>query len=401
MNLFLIYSFQYYNIDHMARNPREAPFYSCWERTKVKCPFCGETISEWYCPYCGIPKNNGSHYIVNDIAHHCGANHFRRGFGNLRDYQLCSKCYAPNPYNANYCKSCGENISSQARDKEGHGWVDLGLSVLWSTKALQECFRWNDIHIVDDDNATELHEKYILTNYGESGGKDAAMHYWGEKWRTPTKDEFEELLTKCTWEKCLITDLTPYALKATGPNGNSIVIKSKKYGRRYMGIAEVPSFRFWTSTSDALNKRRAHSFYFLEWYDDLYIFLDNLLYWGRNRGNNERTDCGLIKERIDYFNNDFLNKKTIKKSLIYKSGIIEYFKEVIVLIKSSRYVGNIPKDKLEKLKNEIWRFIQENRPELWMETPPKILVESNMILMSKAAPKGIYPVADKKWQGRL
>lgn len=250
----------------MARCPK--PFTEAelkWKYTNTICPTCGDVVETWYCHNCGLPKNNSSYHMFDNVMYRCGAPHFRRGFGTLKDYQLCHKCYVPNPFNANFCRSCGENISSQARDKNGHGWVDLGLSVLWATEALQRRYMWND-YCDDCENATDEKRLRRRREYRSSmgkNGKDAATCCWGDKWRTPTKEEFEELITKCTWEKCIVSDShDPYALKATGPNGNSIIITLMFVSAFLNNGAALFFNSFWTSTCLQEDNRKAYQFIF-------------------------------------------------------------------------------------------------------------------------------------------
>ena len=263
----------------MARNPSpQSIAESRWKFHKRQCPICKHELSNWYCPNCGIPTHNSSFCLGEGIAFHCGAPHFRSGFRKEEDYQLCDECYAPNPYKANFCKNCGKDISSQARDKNGHGWVDLGLSVLWSTEslshrflwateALQRCYMWND-YCDDCENATDEQRLRRRREYRSSmgkNGKDAATYCWGDKWRTPTKEEFEELITKCTWEKCIVSDShDPYALKATGPNGNSIIITLTFVSAFLNNGAALFFNSFWSSTCLQEDNRKAYQFIFYQ-----------------------------------------------------------------------------------------------------------------------------------------
>ena len=192
---------------------------SIWQNMKVQCPICKKTFSNWYCPNCGLPKNNSSYGIYEDKIYYCGSNHFRREFGIVNEFQLCSKCLTPNPYNANYCRNCGEDITLHAKDKNGHGWIDLGLSVLWSTNSIDGYFQWNNTKYFGKDEGT-FH--LLIDEYKKAEKKDVATYMWGKKWRTPTKAEFEELIEKCKWEKILIPNTTERALKITGPNNNFI-----------------------------------------------------------------------------------------------------------------------------------------------------------------------------------
>ena len=56
---------------------------------------------------------------------------------------------------------------------------------------------------------------------------DAAHVNWGDSWRMPTLDEWEELFNNCTW-----TWTTQYGVngrKVTGPNGKSIFLPAAGY----------------------------------------------------------------------------------------------------------------------------------------------------------------------------
>ena len=131
-------------------------------------------------------------------------------------------------------------------------YVDLGLSVKWATFNLGattpddygDYFSWGE---------TETKEYYSVTNYkwgtGKEGGirltnifkyntrssfgnvdnitvlfpeDDVAHVKWGGIWRMPTKDEWEELLDKCSWIKTEQNGIK--GILFTGSNGNSIFL---------------------------------------------------------------------------------------------------------------------------------------------------------------------------------
>lgn len=112
----------------------------------------------------------------------------------------------------------------------------------------------NDIHRVVIDN------------------KDIATAKWGSKWRTPTKDEFEELMKKCTWKKIFLPASDTLALCVTGPNGNSITIPVTGHAGctrldnicGYKPENKYSECCFWTSSeyiSPENNNRTQHSAY--------------------------------------------------------------------------------------------------------------------------------------------
>lgn len=131
----------------------------------------------------------------------------------------------------------------------GHTYVDIGTSVLWSacniggTHPLMPgtYFAWGETTPKETytwDTYKHCDAKHRLTKYNyqkESGSKgmtddiytltpedDAAVQNWGEGWRMPTKEEFDELRSQCTWE-WIKTENTNY-YKVTGPSGKSILL---------------------------------------------------------------------------------------------------------------------------------------------------------------------------------
>ena len=242
---------------------------------ETKCPICNRIINEDYnyCPSCGLPKrisskrrwdfkpsDSNSNLLVNARPEYSPYKIF--------DYQKCNICDSPNPFGAKYCRACGARIELQAKDKYGHGWVDLGLSVLWSAETIDGLYLWN-------------HSKIELSTYSDmydylrvdTDNKDIATIKWGAKWRTPTKDEFEELVIKCKWEKCLDPVSKKHALKATGPNGNNIIIPVTGHAgcscsrQEYSPIYEPENIHsecsFWTSTENPDKPRAAFAFRFI------------------------------------------------------------------------------------------------------------------------------------------
>ena len=172
----------------MARSPRR-------DDLSGRCPICGKNFSEWFCPTCGVPLST--------------THHLRPEYRYFDAYQLCAKCNTKNPYGARYCRNCREEIYLHAKDKNGHEWVDLGLSVLWSAEAIFGYYHWNHSKLIITRERDMLGP---LEYRDEVDGKDIATAQWGEKWRTPTKEEFEELVNKCKWEKCLLPPNDQYLI---------------------------------------------------------------------------------------------------------------------------------------------------------------------------------------------
>ena len=229
---------------------------------KAKCPICNHMFEQWYCPSCGLPIST--------------TDRRRPEYNHFEDIQLCSECNTSNPYGAKFCRSCGKSMSSQAKDRNGHGWVDLGLSVLWSTEAVDGYYYWMDTVNILEHNTCE---SVASSNYRQEddlehrilAGKDTATYKWGHKWRMPAKEEFKELIEKCSLELEQIRFTNRYhqdkttikALKVTGPNGNYIYLPAlgearglytgKWYCRTWHPRIHYTGFKYWCSTKEINN----------------------------------------------------------------------------------------------------------------------------------------------------
>ena len=89
---------------------------------------------------------------------------------------------------------------------EDHEYVDLGLSVLWATTNIGaesetdygNYYAWGE---------TATKTGYTSANYTDpecssttlDATHDAATANWGSDWRMPTRSEFNELMSNCTW----------------------------------------------------------------------------------------------------------------------------------------------------------------------------------------------------------
>ncbi len=149
--------------------------------------------------------------------------------------------------------------------------VDLGLSVKWATmnvganspEEYGDYFAWGETS-PKDTYSWETYKwckgsQYTLTkycsnsSYGTVDNKtvldpedDAAQANWGGTWRMPTRDEFTELRTKCTWEWTSLNGV--YGRKVTGPNGNSIFLPAAGY-RYDSSLGTAGSYgSYWSSS---------------------------------------------------------------------------------------------------------------------------------------------------------
>ena len=75
---------------------------------------------------------------------------------------------------------------------------------------------------------------------------DAATVNWGENWRMPTRDEWDELLENCTWAWTTVNGVDGY--RVTANNGNSIFLPAAgyRYARSLYDVGE--SGEYWSSS---------------------------------------------------------------------------------------------------------------------------------------------------------
>ncbi len=120
----------------------------------------------------------------------------------------------------------------------GHDYVDLGLSVRWATRnvgadnaaACGRYYAWGETSTkkaCTPENSVAYGKK--LSDIGGNTSRDPARTNWGAPWRLPTREEMEELITRC---HCVWTRQGGHSgYLVTGPNGNTIFLPAA--GRQY------------------------------------------------------------------------------------------------------------------------------------------------------------------------
>ena len=160
------------------------------------------------------------------------------------------------PYQPNFNLSIDKNITLYAQWKDnpylgtenGFNWVDLGLSVKWSTynvgatkpEEYGDYFAWGEVEPKTTYGITTYKwckgSFATMTKYCTSSSSgtvdnktvlevadDAATINWGGAWRMPTYAEIQELYRECTWT--LITQNGVRGYKVTSKsNGYSIFL---------------------------------------------------------------------------------------------------------------------------------------------------------------------------------
>lgn len=176
----------------------------------------------WTASSANITLSNiiGELYTLDPVGSSAGA--IKTGMG---DKQLCIiPRYYGLPVRAVSTAISSDQLTPATDTIDGHGYVDIGLSVMWATCNLGaekmgdygDYFAWGETEPKLDyfyENSATIKSVH---NY-----RDAAMTNWGNSWRLPTHEELAEL-NDCEWTECSIEGKQGY--KVTGPNGNSIFL---------------------------------------------------------------------------------------------------------------------------------------------------------------------------------
>ena len=168
----------------------------------------------------------------------------------------------------------------------GHEYVDLGLpsGTLWATcnvgaskpEEYGNYYAWgetNTKHDYSEGTYTHCRRRSLLggfltwykydklDNIGADAQYDVARKEWGSTWRLPTKAEFNELRSNCTWTRTTQNGI--YGYKVTSKkNGNSIFLPAA--GWRYGTSLDDQGTdgNYWSSTPHESDSGSAYLLYF-------------------------------------------------------------------------------------------------------------------------------------------
>lgn len=134
--------------------------------------------------------------------------------------------------------------------------VDLGLSVLWSSRNLGassieddgDFYAWGETEPKDEYTEPSYifssNNNYSLIGDDISGTEyDAASLKLKNGWRMPTRDELDELVSKCKWDEVYHNGKTGFVV--TGPNKKSIFIPCSGH---MDGTSHGGNTYYWSST---------------------------------------------------------------------------------------------------------------------------------------------------------
>ena len=132
---------------------------------------------------------------------------------------------------------------------------DCGDYYAWAeTVPNKEYYWWETTAYIYVENQQIFITKYNTNSkYGPVDNKteldpedDAAYVNWGPEWRMPSREQIEELLEYCTWERIEVNGMSGCLL--TGPNGNTMFLPAA--GDRLEGdLCDVGEYGYYWSRS--------------------------------------------------------------------------------------------------------------------------------------------------------
>ena len=157
-------------------------------------------------------------------------------------------------------------------------YVDLGLSVNWATcnvgasrpEDYGDFYAWGEIETKNDyswstyqysrGTYNSLTKYCLISSMGYEGftdekitleqDDDVAFMKWGGKWRTPSKQEFEELLNNCIWEWATQNGINGYKIISNVQGYSNCWIFLPASGRCAEYIKDWPSY-FWSGAGSS------------------------------------------------------------------------------------------------------------------------------------------------------
>ena len=224
----------------------------------MKCSKCNfeNPDSAKYCQECGMKL---------EPQHKACTNQECRDFGK---YIL--------PLEAKFCPRCGKEIEGQkgsgkkeetnkanGKKKEsdgyinGHEYVDLGLpsGLKWATcnvgadspEEYGDYYAWGETYTKDEyekDNCDLWDVE--MEDIGGDPEYDVATSEWGDDWRLPTKEDFNELVEECEWK--WMKKKGVYGMRVKGPNGNSIFLPAAG-GREGSSLTFAGEYGYYCSST--------------------------------------------------------------------------------------------------------------------------------------------------------
>ena len=129
---------------------------------------------------------------------------------------------------------------------------DYGDYFAWGETAPKSCYDWST-YMWCDGSKNSLTKYCTASEYGTVDNKaalepddDAAWANWGPMWCTPTQEQMNELIHKCTWTMAQRNGVNGQLV--TGPNGNKIFLPAAGYRDGNSLVGANLYCHYWTGT---------------------------------------------------------------------------------------------------------------------------------------------------------
>ena len=211
---------------------------------REKCPVCGKLKvqcpgHEKKCPTCGQKFSTQAQLNAHKAKAHpaptFNCNQCGQKFSTQAQLNAHKAKAHPNK------PSINATITAPSGYVNGHGYVDLGLSVKWATcnvgastpteyggyyawgeTRTKSDYSWSTYFDTNDGGSTFF--KYALNKKTTLDFSDDAAHAnWGGSWRMPTRAEQDELREKCSWTWTTLNGVKGYKVSSKR-NSNSIFL---------------------------------------------------------------------------------------------------------------------------------------------------------------------------------
>lgn len=144
----------------------------------------------------------------------------------------------------------------------GHEYVDLGLpsGLKWATcnvgadspEEYGDYYAWGETYTKDEykEDNCDLWD-VEMEDIGGDPEYDVATSEWGDDWRLPTEEDFNELVEECEWK--WMKKKGVYGMRVKGPNGNSIFLPAAGFRDGSSPDDAGENGCYWSSTPDESN----------------------------------------------------------------------------------------------------------------------------------------------------
>ncbi len=180
---------------------------------------------------------------------------------------------------------------------DGHEYVDLGLTsgTKWAlmnigandTTEAGTHYAWGEVVSKDKfpESGSEtygidiagLEEKGYIVNGILTPKYDVANVEMGEHWSMPTKTQFEELLSECTW----VFQENPRGYVVFGPNGKTLFFPNTGVYDKYGDLKNPQEGEYYSSEAMTDTDKEKISSYVLRFSDEYVKILEGYRYYGR------------------------------------------------------------------------------------------------------------------------